>query len=159
MNLAVHPVFVCRGSRKSLFALPPTAARRICNIGSATATATATATLCSLLFTILRLLRLFHIVVAPHCKFKLVPRAISFEFDAGYLTPAPNEEVFDDYDDDDALLAQIIVVDDDPLDDETSSEPQDASRPSAGRSQQSSHRCAVVRAATQVLNAGTPFGP
>jgi len=122
MNLAVHPVFVCRGSRKSLFALPPTAARRIRNIGSATAT------LCSLLFTILRLLRLFHIVVAPHCKFKLVPRAISFEFDAGYLTPAPNEEVFDDYDDD-ALLAQIIVVDDDPLDDETSSEPQDASRP------------------------------
>ena len=116
MNLAVHPVFVCRGSRKSLFALPPAAARRIRNIGSATAT------LCSLLFTILRLLRLFHIVVAPHCKFKLVPRAISFEFDAGYLTPAPNEEVFDDYDDD-ALLAQIIVVDDDPLDDETSSEP------------------------------------
>ena len=152
MNLAVHPVFVCRGSRKSLFALPPTAARRIRNIGSATAT------LCSLLFTILRLLRLFHIVVAPHCKFKLVPRAISFGFDAGYLTPAPNEEVSYDYDDD-ALLAQIIVVDDDPLDDKTSSEPQDASRPSAGRSQQSSHRCAVVRAATQVLNAGTPFGP
>jgi hypothetical protein len=152
MNLAVHPVFVCRGSRKSLFALPPTAARRIRNIGSATAT------LCSLLFTILRLLRLFHIVVAPHCKFKLVPRAISFEFDAGYLTPAPNEEVFDDYDDD-ALLAQIIVVDDDPLDDETSSESQDASRPSAGRSRQSSHHCSVVRAATQVLNAGTPFGP
>lgn len=116
MNLAVHPVFVCRGSRKSLFALPPAAARRIRNIGSATAT------LCSLLFTILRLLRLFHIVVAPHCKFTLVPRAISFEFDAGYLTPAPNEEVFDDYDDN-ALLAQIIVVDDDPLDDETSSEP------------------------------------
>ena len=152
MNLAVHPVFVCRGSRKSLFALPPTTARRIRNIGSATATP------CSLLFTILRLLPFFHIVVAPHCKFKLVPRAVSSEFDAGYLTPAPNEEVFDDYDDD-ALLAQIIVVDDDPLDDETSSEPQDASRPSAGRSRQSSHHCSVVRAATQVLNAGTPFGP
>jgi hypothetical protein len=32
----------------------------------------------------------------------------------GYLTPAPNEEEFDDYDDD-VLLAQILVVDDDPL--------------------------------------------
>jgi hypothetical protein len=42
-------------------------------------------------------------------------------FAAGYLTPAPNEEVFDDYDDD-VLLAQIIVIDD-VLDDETSSEP------------------------------------
>ena len=121
MNLAVHPVFVSRGSRKNLFALPPAAARRIRNIGSATAT------LCSLLFTILRLLRLSPIVVAPHCRFKLVPRAISFEFDAGYLTRAPNEGVFDDYDD--ARWAQIIVVDDDALDDETSSEPQDASRP------------------------------
>jgi len=60
-------------------------------------------------------------VVAQHCKLELVPRAISFEFAAGHLTPAPNEEVFDDYDD--VLLAQIIVVDDDPLDDETSSEP------------------------------------
>jgi hypothetical protein len=33
----------------------------------------------------------------------------------GYLTPAPIEEEFDDYDDD-VLLAQIVVVDDDPLD-------------------------------------------
>jgi hypothetical protein len=32
----------------------------------------------------------------------------------GYLTPAPNEEEFDDYDDD-VLLAQIVVVEDDPL--------------------------------------------
>jgi hypothetical protein len=32
----------------------------------------------------------------------------------GYLTPAPNEEEFDDYDDD-VLMAQIVVVDDDPL--------------------------------------------
>ncbi|HXZ62125.1 MAG TPA: hypothetical protein VEG62_05225 [Acidimicrobiales bacterium] len=32
----------------------------------------------------------------------------------GYLTPAPNEPEFDDYDDD-VLLAQIVVVDDDPL--------------------------------------------
>jgi hypothetical protein len=32
----------------------------------------------------------------------------------GYLTPAPNEEEFDDYDED-VLLAQIVVVDDDPL--------------------------------------------
>lgn len=32
----------------------------------------------------------------------------------GYLTPAPDEEEFDDYDDD-VLLAQIVVVDDDPL--------------------------------------------
>jgi hypothetical protein len=35
-------------------------------------------------------------------------------FAVGYLTPAPNEEVFDDYDDD-VLLAQIVVVDEDPL--------------------------------------------
>jgi hypothetical protein len=34
----------------------------------------------------------------------------------GFLTPAPNEEEYDDYDED-VLLAQIIVVDDDPLDD------------------------------------------
>ena len=66
-------------------------------------------------------LRLFHIAVAQNCKLELVPRAISFEFAAGYLTPAPNEEVLDDYDDD-VLLAQIIVVDDDPLDDGSSSE-------------------------------------
>ncbi len=33
----------------------------------------------------------------------------------GYLTPAPDEEEFDDYDDD-VLLAQIVVVDEDPLD-------------------------------------------
>jgi hypothetical protein len=35
-------------------------------------------------------------------------------FALGYLTPAPDGEVFDDYDDD-VMLAQIIVVDDDPL--------------------------------------------
>jgi hypothetical protein len=38
-------------------------------------------------------------------------------FAVGYLTPAPNEEEFDDYDDD-VLLAQIVVVDDDPLESE-----------------------------------------
>ena len=32
----------------------------------------------------------------------------------GFLTPAPNEEEYDDYDDD-VLLARIVVVDDDPL--------------------------------------------
>ena len=32
----------------------------------------------------------------------------------GFLTPAPNEEEFDDYDED-VLLAQIVVVDEDPL--------------------------------------------
>jgi hypothetical protein len=32
----------------------------------------------------------------------------------GYLTPAPNEEEFDDYDED-VLMAQILIVDDDPL--------------------------------------------
>jgi hypothetical protein len=36
-------------------------------------------------------------------------------FALGYLTPAPDGEVFDDYDDD-VMLAQIIVVDEDPLD-------------------------------------------
>jgi len=35
-------------------------------------------------------------------------------FAVGYLTPAPNEEEFDDYDDD-VLLAQIVVVDEDPV--------------------------------------------
>ena len=35
-------------------------------------------------------------------------------FAIGYLTPAPDEEEFDDYDDD-VLLAQIVVVDEDPL--------------------------------------------
>jgi hypothetical protein len=34
---------------------------------------------------------------------------------AGLLTPAPDEEEFDDYDED-VLLAQIVVVDEDPLD-------------------------------------------
>jgi hypothetical protein len=41
-------------------------------------------------------------------------------FAIGYLTPAPNEEEFDDYDDD-VLLAQIIVVDEDPLETENGS--------------------------------------
>lgn len=36
----------------------------------------------------------------------------------GYLTPAPDEPEFDDYDDD-VLLAQIVVVDDDPLETQT----------------------------------------
>ena len=35
----------------------------------------------------------------------------------GFLTPAPNEEEYDDYDED-VLLAQIVVVDDDPLESE-----------------------------------------
>jgi len=35
-------------------------------------------------------------------------------FAIGYLTPAPNEEEFDDYDEN-VMLAQIVVVDDDPL--------------------------------------------
>ncbi|MGP0032248.1 MAG: hypothetical protein ACLPVF_17310 [Acidimicrobiales bacterium] len=35
-------------------------------------------------------------------------------FALGYLTPAPNEEEYDDYDDD-VLLAQIVVLDEDPL--------------------------------------------
>lgn len=35
-------------------------------------------------------------------------------FAVGYLTPAPNEEEFDDYDEN-VLLAQIVVVDEDPL--------------------------------------------
>jgi hypothetical protein len=42
-------------------------------------------------------------------------------FALGYLTPAPDGEVLDDYDDD-VMLAQIIVVDDDPLEDEPTSE-------------------------------------
>jgi len=36
---------------------------------------------------------------------------------AGFLTPAPDEEEFDDYDED-VLLAQIVMVDDDPLESE-----------------------------------------
>ena len=36
-------------------------------------------------------------------------------FAVGYLTPAPNQEIVDDYDDD-VLLAEIVVVDDDGLD-------------------------------------------
>lgn len=39
-------------------------------------------------------------------------------FAVGYLTPAPDEEEFDDYDDD-VLLAQIVVVDEDPLEADT----------------------------------------
>jgi len=42
----------------------------------------------------------------------IVTSAVGFA--VGYLTPAPNEEEFDDYDDD-VLLAQIVVVDEDPL--------------------------------------------
>jgi len=44
----------------------------------------------------------------------IVPSVIGLAL--GFLTPAPNEEEFDDYDDD-VLLAQIVVVDDDPLED------------------------------------------
>lgn len=36
-------------------------------------------------------------------------------FAVGYLTPAPNQEILDDYDDD-VLLAEIVVVDDDGFD-------------------------------------------
>jgi hypothetical protein len=43
----------------------------------------------------------------------IVPSAAGLAL--GFLTPAPVEEEFDDYDDD-VLLAQIVVVDDDPLD-------------------------------------------
>ncbi len=43
-------------------------------------------------------------------------------FAIGYLTPAPEEEEFDDYDDD-VLLAQIVVVDEDPLDAENGTGP------------------------------------
>ena len=45
----------------------------------------------------------------------IVTSAVGFA--VGYLTPAPNEEEFDDYDDD-VLLAQIVVVDEDPLESE-----------------------------------------
>ncbi len=48
----------------------------------------------------------------------IVASAVGFA--AGYLTPAPNEEEFDDYDDD-VLLAQIVVVDEDPLEAESES--------------------------------------
>ena len=48
----------------------------------------------------------------------IVTTAVGFA--VGYLTPAPNEEEFDDYDDD-VLLAQIIVVDEDPLESEDGS--------------------------------------
>jgi hypothetical protein len=43
----------------------------------------------------------------------IVPSATGLAL--GFLTPAPDEEEFDDYDDD-VLLAQIVVVDEDPLD-------------------------------------------
>jgi len=43
----------------------------------------------------------------------IIPSAIGLAL--GFLTPAPDEEQFDDYDDD-VLLAQIMVVDEDPLD-------------------------------------------
>jgi len=42
----------------------------------------------------------------------VVPTVIGLAL--GFLTPAPNEEEFDDYDED-VLLAQIVVVDEDPL--------------------------------------------
>jgi hypothetical protein len=48
----------------------------------------------------------------------IVTSAVGFA--VGYLTPAPNEEEFDDYDDD-VLLAQIVVVDEDPLESENGS--------------------------------------
>jgi hypothetical protein len=43
----------------------------------------------------------------------IVPSAAGLAL--GFVTPAPDEEEFDDYDDD-VMLAQIVVVDDDPLD-------------------------------------------
>ena len=43
----------------------------------------------------------------------IFPSAIGLAL--GFLTPAPDEEQFDDYDDN-VLLAQIVVVDEDPLD-------------------------------------------
>jgi hypothetical protein len=49
----------------------------------------------------------------------IVPSAAGLAL--GFLTPAPVEEPFDDYDDD-VLLAQIVVVDDDPLEAADSSE-------------------------------------
>jgi len=49
-------------------------------------------------------------------------------FAAGYLTPAPNDEVYDDYDDE-VLMAQIVVVDDDPLEEESTSDLVRASQP------------------------------
>jgi hypothetical protein len=42
----------------------------------------------------------------------VVPSAVGLA--AGLLTPAPDEEEYDDYDED-VLLAEIVMVDDDPL--------------------------------------------
>ena len=58
----------------------------------------------------------FNVFTAGHWLPLLVV-ASAAGFAVGYLTPAPNEEEFDDYDDD-VLLAQIVVVDDDPLEHE-----------------------------------------
>jgi len=58
----------------------------------------------------------FHVFAAGPGRwvpFLVVPSATGLAL--GFLTPAPDEEEFDDYDDD-VLLAQIVVVDDDPLD-------------------------------------------
>jgi hypothetical protein len=58
----------------------------------------------------------FHIFAASPghwLVFLIVPSATGLAL--GFLTPAPDEEEYDDYDDD-VLLAQIVVVDDDPLD-------------------------------------------
>jgi hypothetical protein len=58
----------------------------------------------------------FHVFAAGPGRwlpFLIVPSATGLAL--GFLTPAPDEEEFDDYDDD-VLLAQIVVVDDDPLD-------------------------------------------
>ena len=64
-------------------------------------------------------------------------------FVLGYLTPAPNEEDFDDYGDD-VLLAQVVVVDDDPLESENDSGDAGVvtSAPS-GMPRQQSHCCAL----------------
>ncbi len=45
----------------------------------------------------------------------VIPSVIGFA--CGYLTPAPDEEEFDDYDPD-VLIAQIMIVDEDPLEEE-----------------------------------------
>jgi hypothetical protein len=59
----------------------------------------------------------------------IVPSAVGLAL--GFLTPAPVEEEFDDYDDD-VLLAQIVVVDDDPLEGGDGKSGTDAVRPSRG---------------------------
>ncbi len=51
----------------------------------------------------------------------IIPSAIGLA--GGYLTPAPDEEEFDDYDPD-VLIAQIMIVDEDPLEEQPAHEPE-----------------------------------